>query len=193
MSQCPECGQEVDEQHNFCGNCGTPLAHGETDVNESPTASESGDVGEPADDEVYEEKSEDDVYDDPPMGESFGSQPKRLELTVGVFWVPIVLGVLGLMISLYYAIYPETLFEQMVEAEAPDDITPGQIEFAGYVGVLLSLALFGLAYFYYNEGYLDKRYFGVLIALGILGFFMAANPFLLVLFFVGAYGLYKTW
>lgn len=183
MSQCPECGQEIDEQHNFCGNCGTPIDRGEQDTDENAVASDSWDDGGP----------EDDVYDDPVMGGSLGSQPKQLDLNVGVFWVPIVLGVLGLAISLYYAIYPETLFEQMVEAEAPDDITPGQIEFAGYVGVLLSLALFGLAYFYYNEGYLDKRYFGVLIALGILGFFMAANPFLFVLLLVGVYGLYKTW
>lgn len=174
MPYCPECGEEVEETHNFCRNCGRPLDEG-TGPSERGTNQTVGPAG-PDEDSIY----------------AVGT-PDRLDAGGWLLWVPIAIGVLALLISAYFAAFPDVILEQAEEVDAAADLNEGSVQLFGIIGVVLSLAVFALAYFYYREGYLDRRYFAAVLGIGLVGVFLAGNPFLIVLIPAGGYGLYKVW
>jgi hypothetical protein len=106
-----------------------------------------------------------------------------------------VLGVLGLLDGLARVVSPERSAEQLLEVSADSGLAM-EPEFAeqvilisGAISIILSILVLGLTVLNYRRGQLRKRYFWVLIGVGVLGFLFASSLFLMILAGFGLYGL----
>ena len=162
MPYCPNCGQEVDETDRFCIQCG-----GELD----------GRVGGGSHHTHGEEV---------PAGTMSPRGPGTTEFGTGTLWGPVVVAALGILQSLYFIFAPDQI---ITAAGFGEELTTEIIVVTGVLGLLIAFSVLGLVYYYWNQGFADRRYFWALVGLGIAGFFLGGGVAFLVLVGIGAYGL----
>lgn len=103
-----------------------------------------------------------------------------------------VVSAIGLVESLVFIFFPETILEQAEEFGLEEGLSETFLLVTGGFGLVLALGLIGLSYYYYSEGYVEKRFFWILIIAGFIGFLLASMVSFLVLVVLGVYGLWKV-
>lgn len=186
MSECPKCGTEVPADGNFCPECGTRVSDGHGgSVDAHPSGTQGSRTGESSEsDEEWKYPVDGTVTTDP--------RPQDHKLLIASV---IGLSALSLIDSLFRILSPETLVSDIITTaeDTGVEIEPGFAELvvmiSGVLGIIIALTVIGLtARSYMNES-LPKRYFWILIGMGIASFLFASNLFLTILIGFGIYGL----
>lgn len=109
--------------------------------------------------------------------------------SLATVWAGGLLGVTGALESLALVLFAGEMVEVAESGGFGGDFSVGLLRVQGGFGLLLSVCVLGVCYYYYSQGYVEKRYFWGLILAGVVGFFFGAALSFLVLLGVGLYGL----
>jgi hypothetical protein len=173
-------GQDSDPQGRTRGrNGGQGRARGGNRTQESPRGQgqqrgESRDQGRPR-------------GPDPGYGEV--NEPHGGVESLRTLWVAAALGVVAVVENLSAVLFADELVQFVEDSGFVDDLSTDTVVIQGGLGVALSLVVVGLCYYYYRQGYVDRRFFWGLIAGGIAGLLFGNAISFLILIAVGAYGL----
>lgn len=117
------------------------------------------------------------------------SEGSRVE-SMGTVWAGGLLGVLGLFESAILIFAQDMVMETAQDFGVEDELSSGMLSVLGGFGMLLSLCVIGLAVYYHSQGYVDKRYFLGLLAVGLIGLLFAGGGLSqLLMIVVAVYGL----
>lgn len=100
-----------------------------------------------------------------------------------------VFAVLAAIENLTVVIYAEEWLEL---SGFEDELSVGIMQAMGGFGLLIALGILGLCYYYYQEGYVERRFFVGLLVAGVVGILFAGALSFFVIIAIGAYGLLVT-
>jgi len=161
MPYCPNCGREVEETDRFCVECGKNLEG-------------KGGGGSHA------------HADHAPPGVMTPGDPGTAEFSTATLWGPVVIAAIGILQGLYFVLAPAQI---ITAAGFGPELTEGVVIATGVLGLLMSFSVLGLVYYYWDHGYVTRRYFWGLVGLGIAGTFLGGGVTFIALVAIGAYGL----
>lgn len=109
--------------------------------------------------------------------------------SLGTVWAAGILAIVGLIESLVVVMAPETLLAEAEDVGLAPDLSPEVLMIMGTIGILVSLAVGALSYYYYQQGHVEKRFFWAIVGAGVFGILFAGGFSFFLLIAVGAYGL----
>jgi len=174
MRYCPHCGERVEPEDAYCFECGTALgAPPDADRDQPRGREQSGGRDRGREHGQAQEPA---------------TSPGQVE-SLTTLWVATGLAALAVLEGLGAVLFADELAEQVQEFGFGGEITAGAIAAQGGLGIAVALAVAALCYYYYRQGYVDRRFFWGLVIAGVGGFFFGSAVSFLLIIGVGAYGL----
>ena len=202
MHSCPHCGERVEERDVYCFECGTYLGgereqrRPETAQQHTPAHTDTPSTGEPERHErprgrhpPGQSRSPAERHDTAhyPTDTAEATPTRITSLTT--LWIALAAAIFATLENAGAILFADELAEQAAELGFGDEITSGAIAIQGALGLVVALGVAALCLYYYQQGYLDRRFYWGLILTGVLGFFVGAALSFFVFIIVGAYGL----
>ena len=205
MQYCPHCGERVDAEDAYCFECGTaldaPSGEAGSDRRERGVGTRRGDTQDtrphsPSDgrNQRARGRTPGDPGDGPGApgryGSPGGTSSGRVE-SLGTLWVAAALSVVSLIESAAIVLFADELLELVQEEGVgfAEGVSANAIALQGGIGLLIGVAALGVCVHYYRQGYVDRRFFWILVATGVAGFFLGGGLTVAALTIVGGYGL----
>jgi hypothetical protein len=184
MNHCPRCGERVEPEDAYCFECGTELGDRPEGEGTDRQRRKTGRNPQRGNEYEYESRSrpERDAY-----GESDSSQGEVESLTT--LWIAGVLAAIALVENVVAAVFADEIVEFLDDQGFAGGLNPETIVIQGGLGAVLALVLAGVCFYYYRQGYVNRRFFWTLVAGGVLGILLGSAISFLLLLVVGAYGL----
>ena len=174
MRYCPHCGERVEPEDAYCFECGTALERSPAADRDQPRGRGKG-----------QSRGRDHGRE---HGQEPATSPGQVE-SLTTLWVAAGLAALAVLEGVGAVLFADELAEQVQEFDFGGEITAGAIAAQGGLGIAVALAVAALCYYYYRQGYVDRRFFWGLVIAGVGGFFFGSAVSFLLIIGVGAYGL----
>jgi len=181
MNHCPRCGERVEPEDAYCFECGTELG----DPQEGETGRERRETGRNprrGNESEPRGRPERGAY-----GESESAQGQVESLRT--LWIAGALAVIALVENVSAVLFADEIVAFVEEQGIIEGLSADTVAVQGGIGAVLALALVGLCYYYYRQGYVDRRFFWTLVGGGVGGLLLGNAISFLLLLVVGAYGL----
>lgn len=104
-------------------------------------------------------------------------------------WISLGLAALGVLESAMLLVMPGQIIQQADSFGFGTGLSESMVLAMGAFGLLISLSVGGLCFYYYSEGYVDRRFFWGILGAGVAGLLLAGGISFLLLIAVGIYGL----
>jgi hypothetical protein len=218
MNHCPHCGERVDPEDAYCFECGTELTgrsegtdqqgrreqterhqRGADSQSRQPEADSRGRqrgrggqnhgggrgqrARQPGDPQGRQRGRE------AGYGQDTAQETDSRAESLTTLWVAAALAALAIIENVSAVLFADEIVEFVEDSGFVSELSANTVAIQGGIGAVLALAVAGLCYYYYRQGYVDRRFFWGLIAGGVAGLLFGNAFSFLILIGVGAYGL----